>query len=292
MPREVAVPNALTKALRQFMEARLDPELLKRIESLRVGLNEFGVDPWGFDPEILKLALPLAAFVYRRYFRVETVGIRNVPAGRVLLIANHSGQIPIDGGLIALGLLLEADPPRMVRSMVEVWVPTLPFVSWFFARCGQIVGTRENCLRLLERDEAILAFPEGVRGVSKPFAKRYQLQQFGQGFMRLALKSRSPIVPVAVVGAEEQIPALADCKPLARLLGMPSFPVTPTFPWLGILGLWPLPVKIRIFFGKPMFFEGDPDDEDEALAPKVQRVRQTIQRMIRDGLKVRNGIFF
>ncbi len=275
-----------------LVEKTVDPELEARIGRIRANLNEYGVDPWGFDPRYLKWALPFASFFYYRYFRVETVGIRNVPEGRVLLIANHSGQIPVDGALIVLSMLFEAEPPRMVRSMVETWVPTLPLVSYFFPRTGQIVGTRDNCRRLLNRDEIILAFPEGVRGISKPFSKRYQLQQFGLGFMRLALMTGAPVVPVAVVGAEEQIPALIDFKPLARMFGMPAFPITPFFPWLGPLGIMPLPVKIRIYYGRPMYFEGDPDDDDEILLPKVQKVRRTIQRMIRDGLKVRRGIFW
>jgi len=281
-----------SSTLCNLLQRKLDPQLRARLEALPVKLNEFGVDTWGLDPEVIKATLPIAVFFYRRYFRVETVGIKNVPAGRALLIANHSGQIPIDGALIALSLLLEADPPRVVRSMVEKWVPTLPFVSWFFARCGQIVGTPENCRQLLENEELILVFPEGTRGISKPFSRRYQLQEFGQGFMRLALAARAPIVPVAVVGAEEQIINLADVKPLARLLGMPSLPLPVLAPLLGPLSMWPLPVKIRIFFGKPLYFSGHPDEEDEILEKKVQQVRHTIQRMLSDGLKVRRGVFF
>ncbi len=130
--------------------------------------------------------------------------------------------------MIGVALLLEADPPRAIRSMVEKWVPSLPYVSTFMARVGQIVGTPENCRRLLEAEEAILVFPEGVRGIGKLWPQRYQLQDFGLGFMRLALETDTPIVPIAVVGAEEQAPALMDVKPLAKLLGFPSFPLTVT----------------------------------------------------------------
>jgi 1-acyl-sn-glycerol-3-phosphate acyltransferase len=210
----------------------------------------------------------------------------------VLLIANHSGQIPIDGAILVTAMIVDAEPPRMVRSMVETWVPTLPVLSWFFPRTGQIVGTRENCQRLLERDEPILAFPEGVRGVTKPFAKRYQLEEFGLGFMRLALRTGAPVVPVAVVGAEEQVPSFYSFKPLAKLIGAPAFPVTPFFPWLGPLGILPLPVKYRLHFGKPMHFSGDPEAEDEVVGEKVKQVRRTIQRMLRDGLKARKNVFW
>jgi 1-acyl-sn-glycerol-3-phosphate acyltransferase len=154
------------------------------------------------------------------------------------------------------------------------------------------VGTRENCLRLLGREEAILAFPEGTRGISKTFAKRYQLQGFGLGFMRLALMSDTPVVPVAVVGAEEQIPSLWDGKPIARLFGAPALPFTPFFPWLGPIGFLPLPTKYRIFYGKPMRFSGDPNDEDSRLNVMVQKVRHTIQRMLSDGLKARKNVFW
>jgi 1-acyl-sn-glycerol-3-phosphate acyltransferase len=280
------------ESLLAAIEGMADEEVLEKVRRLDTRLNEFGVDPFGFDPKFVKYGIPFALFFYRKYFRVEVVGIKNVPAGRVLLIANHSGQIPIDGAMICTSMIVDAEPPRMVRSMVETWVPTLPVLSWFFPRVGQIVGTRENCQRLLERDEAILAFPEGVKGISKPFAKRYQLEEFGLGFMRLALKTGAPVVPVAVVGAEEQVPSLYSYKPLAKVLGMPAFPITPTFPWLGPLGILPLPVKYRIHFGKPMHFSGDPDDEDSVVGEKAKRVRRILQRMIRDGLKARKHVFW
>jgi 1-acyl-sn-glycerol-3-phosphate acyltransferase len=171
--------------------------------------------------------------------------------------------------------------------MVERYVQTLPFASYLFARWGQITGTPENCRRLLDEEEAILVFPEGVRGISKPFTQRYQLQDFGLGFMRLALESRAPIVPVAVIGAEEQIPAV-NMKGLARLVGAPSIPLSLAPPFLPL----PYPVKYRIHFGDPLWFEGDPDDEDEILEEKVKRVRGEIQSMIRIGLKERRHIFW
>ena len=282
----------VTDHILDAIEGATDEEVLEKVKRLDTRLNEFGVDPFGFNPRYIKYGIPFALFFYRKYFRVETIGIKNVPAGRVLLIANHSGQIPLDGAMIVTSMIVDAEPPRMVRSMVETWVPTLPILSWFFPRTGQIVGTRENCQRLLERDEPILAFPEGVRGITKPFAKRYQLEEFGLGFMRLALRTGAPVVPVALVGAEEQVPSFFSFKPLAKLLGSPSFPITPTFPWLGPLGILPLPVKYRLYFGKPMHFSGDPEDEDEVVGEKVKQVRRTLQRMLRDGLKARKNVFW
>jgi 1-acyl-sn-glycerol-3-phosphate acyltransferase len=157
-----------------------------------------------------------------------------------------------------------------------------------FARWGQITGTPENCRRLLEDEEAILVFPEGAKGISKPFTQRYQLQEFGLGFMRLALETRAPVVPIAVIGAEEQAPAV-NVKALARLIGAPAFPVQPLPPFFPLL---PYPTKYRIYFGDPLSFDGDPDDEDEVLEEKVKHVRNEIQSMIRVGLKERKHIFW
>ncbi|MCA9523579.1 MAG: acyltransferase family protein [Myxococcales bacterium] len=264
---------------------------LAKLDRLPTQLNEYGFDPFGFQPEFAKLVVPLFALIYRHYFRVKVYGIENLPAGRCLLIANHSGQIPLDGMMIGCSILLDADPPRFIRSMIERWIPSLPFVSVFFARLGQVVGTPENCERLLRRGEAILVFPEGSRGISKEFRRRYQLESFGLGFMRLALATETPIVPIAVVGAEEQAPSMLNFEALAKLLNMPSFPVTPTFPLLGPLGLLPLPVRYHIHFGEPLQFEGDPNDEEDEIGRKVEVVRSTIQRMLHDGLSQRQGLF-
>ena len=170
--------------------------------------------------------------------------------------------------------------------MVEKWAPTLPFVAPFFARIGQVVGTPENCRRLLLNGETIMVFPEGTRGLNKTFEKRYQLQEFGLGFMRLALETRTPIVPVAVIGAEEQAPALLDFKAGARALGFPALPITPT-----LLPL-PLPVKYHLHFGEPMRFVGNPDDEDSELERRVREVKMQIQTMMDRGLVDRGGLFF
>jgi 1-acyl-sn-glycerol-3-phosphate acyltransferase len=271
------------------VERRLGPEIVARSKALTVRQNEYGFDPFGFHRDHLKLALPLVRWLHRSYFRTEVHGIDNLPAaGRVLVVSNHSGQLPFDGLIIGAAMFLDADPPRMARSMIERFVPTLPFASFLFSRWGQITGTPENCRRLLEDEEAILVFPEGARGISKPFSKRYQLAQFGLGFMRLALATDTPIVPVAVVGAEEQAPAV-NVKPLARLLGSPSFPVVPYPPFVPVV---PLPVKYRLYFGEPMQFDGDADDDEEVIEEKVRSVRNRIQSMIHLGLRGRRHVFW
>ena len=262
------------------------PGFEARLARLIAPQNEYGVDPFGLDLAFVKASLAPAMWLYKNYFRVETHNIGNLPPGRVLLIANHSGQLPLDGAMLGLSLILEAEPPRVARAMVERWAPTLPFIAPFFARIGQVVGTPENCRRLLAAGETIMVFPEGTRGLNKTFDKSYQLQEFGLGFMRLALETQTPIVPVAVVGAEEQSPALFDLKPLAKLLGFPSFPVTPT-------GLpFPLPVKYHLHFGAPLRFTGAHDDEDAELIRKVAEVKAAIQAMLHKGLEQRRGIFF
>jgi 1-acyl-sn-glycerol-3-phosphate acyltransferase len=285
----VGVGDWLRTRVDRFVDARLGGEYVARSRALTVRQNEYGFDSFGFNRDSVKYAILVARWLYRDYFRTEVRGIENVPAaGRVLLVANHSGQLPFDGLAIATALFLVAQPPRVIRSMVERFVPTVPFASYLFNRWGQITGTPENCRRLLCDEEAILVFPEGARGISKPFSQRYQLQEFGSGFMRLALETGTPIVPVAVVGAEEQAPAI-NIKPIARLLGTPAFPIVPYPPFVPLL---PLPTKYRIYFGQPMSFQGDADDDDEALDSHVRAVSHRIQTMIHVGLRERRRVFW
>jgi 1-acyl-sn-glycerol-3-phosphate acyltransferase len=203
----------------------------------------------------------------------------------VLLVANHSGQLPFDAAMIEVALLLDMDPPRIARALVERWVPTLPFVSTFYARLGQVVGTPENCRRLLAADEALLVFPEGVRGLNKTFDQRYKLRTFSTGFVRLALEAGAPILPIGVVGAEEQAPAVVNLEPLARLLGLPALPITPY-----LLPL-PLPVHYHLHFGAPLHFSGSPDDDDTELERKAGEVQAAVQALVDRGLADRPGVF-
>jgi 1-acyl-sn-glycerol-3-phosphate acyltransferase len=282
-------PKGLFGRLRGAMETwtltQGGAELEARLARLVAPQNEYGVDPFGMELEFTKAAIAPALWLYKSYFRVQTHGIEQVPAGRVMLIANHSGQIPLDGLMIGLAMLVEAEPPRIARAMVEKWAPTLPFVAPFFARIGQVVGTPENCRRLLAAGETIMVFPEGVRGLNKTYDKKYQLQEFGTGFMRLALETNTPVVPVAVVGAEEQAPAFFDFKPAARLLGLPALPITLTGVPL------PLPVKYNLWFGAPMRFSGSHEEDDAELEHKVREVKARIQALLAQGLAARRGIF-
>jgi 1-acyl-sn-glycerol-3-phosphate acyltransferase len=273
----------------RFVEGRLGPDFDDRTRALAVRQNEYGFDPFGFSIAHVKYAVLFARFLYRDYFRAQAFGLEHVPpAGRVLFIANHAGQLPYDGLVISMACFLDREPPRIVRSMVDAFVPTLPFVSYMFSRWGQITGTPENCRRLLDDEQAILVFPEGARGVSKPFSQRYQLQPFGSGFMRLALATRTPIVPVAVIGSEEQAPAI-NLGPVARALGLPAFPIVPYPPFVPIV---PLPTRYRVYFGEPLRFEGDPDDDDDVLDEKVTAVKRRLESMIHQGLKARRHVFW
>jgi 1-acyl-sn-glycerol-3-phosphate acyltransferase len=291
-------PLSLTERLRLTAQRAAEELRLKllgddfeqRVQHLREHYSNLGGDPFGFDPEMARNAAVASAFFHRMYFRTDVYGIENVPKGRVLLISNHSGQIPIDAAIISAAFFFNSNPPRMVRALVEKWTATLPFVSLFFNRVGQVVGVPENAKRLLEMGELLLAFPEGVRAIVKPYAKRYQLESFGLGFMRLAIETNTPIVPVAVIGAEEQYFSLGNLKWAAKILNIPVFPVVPQLLIPG--GQFPLPTKYRLYFGEPMYFQGGSDDDDAVVADKVWLVQQTISDMLRRGLSARRSVFY
>jgi 1-acyl-sn-glycerol-3-phosphate acyltransferase len=278
-------------ALKPNAIRRLEHEIDDRIRKIPTHLNDYGYDDYGFHPDSLRQTAVASALLYRHYFRAETHGIEKVPDGRVLLICNHAGQLPFDGAMLSMALLLEAEPPRLARPMAEYWVSRLPFISSMATRTGALVGTRENCVHMLQRGECVMVFPEGVRGMNKLFSERYKLQRFGQGFLRLALETDTPIVPVGLVGSEEQQPGLFNLKRVAQALGMPALPITPTFPLLGPLGLLPLPVKYRFYFGDPLEFEGDHHDEDHVIQEKVDVVKASIDKMFERGLRERAGVF-
>jgi 1-acyl-sn-glycerol-3-phosphate acyltransferase len=262
----------------------LEEEAREKIRRAPMELNAYGYDPWGFQTDVACRAMVVSSLIYRYYFRVRTTGIENLPAGPMLLIGNHAGQIALDAAMISVACVLEAEPPRIVRGMGEYWLPRLPLLNVAMVRTGSVVGTPKNCVDLLEHGEAVIAFPEGVRGMNKSFTERYRLQEFGNGFMRLALQANAPIVPVAVVGSEEQAISLGNFKPLARLLRMPAFPL--------VLNFFPLPTRYHIHFGKPIHFSGDWNDEDRVIGEKVEEVKHAIRTMLDEGLAARRSIFF
>jgi 1-acyl-sn-glycerol-3-phosphate acyltransferase len=271
--------------------------LWKRYRRFAMRNRSAQVDDFGRDPVYAARLEPLLDFLYQRYFRVETSGIEQVPArGRALLVANHSGMLPYDGTMVMHAVHREHPARRDVRPLFEDFVFHFPYLGTFINRLGGVRASQSNAERLLGRDEVIVVFPEGLKGVSKLYRQRYQLQRFGRGgFIKLALRTRSPVVPVAILGAEEAHPILAKITWPSGAVDLPYLPVTPTFPLLGPLGLLPLPTKWYIRFGEPIDLgEYGPDAaSDRILVNKLaDTVRSRIQSMV-DALRTqRKSVVF
>lgn len=259
--------------------------------------GEYETDEWGLDWEYLNMVRPFFEFMYRNYFRVQTSGVENIPeSGRTLMVVNHSGQLPWDGTMVGTAVLLEHPAQRLVRTLYATWFPTLPVFSDMFVKCGQALATEENGTRLLENDELVAVYPEGYKGVGKLFKERYRLARFGRGgFIRMALKTQAPIIPVSVVGAEETYISLMKSPTMAKLIGFPYFPISPTFPWLGLIGFIPLPTKWYIDFGEPIQMDGYGSEAANNLvliSQLTDQVRNIVQEMIYKRLAQRRNVFF
>ena len=267
----------------------------KQRELARRG-SDYAVDDFGFDPQWTESFLSVFSILYRDYWRVETTGVEHVPAaGRAMLVANHAGVLPWDATMIKTAVFAEHSQPRHVRALVASLFMGMPALSWFLRRTGQTIGHPDDTRRLLENDELVLVFPEGVRGTGKTFADRYRLRRFGRGgFVATAIRAGAPIIPISVVGSEEIYPVVADLAPLARFLGLPYFPITPLWPWFGPLGAVPLPSKWRIQFHAPIHVEqhshASANDQNLVMAISDE-VRDAIQQGIYDNLKLRRGVF-
>jgi 1-acyl-sn-glycerol-3-phosphate acyltransferase len=243
------------------------------------------VDEYGLDPKVAARWQPFFDFLYGTYWRVQTRGVHHVPdAGRCLIVANHSGTIPYDGAMIKTAVAREHSARRPVRWLAEDFVFHFPFVGAFMNRIGAVRACQENAERMLRQERLVAVFPEGIKGIGKLYQDRYKLQRFGRGgYIKLVLRTGAPIVPVAVVGAEEIHPLLLRGRTLANMIGMPYIPITPTFPWLGPLGLVPLPSQWLIEFGEPITFEDlSPEAaEDPILVNRLNdQVRARIQEMV------------
>lgn len=255
------------------------------------------VDDFGFDPIYEQKARTVLEFLYTRYFRVETSGIDRVPSrGRCLLVANHSGTLPLDGVMLKTAVKLEHSAPRDVRWLTEDFIYHMPYLGSMMNRLGAVRACQENAERLLSKEQLVAVFPEGVKGIGKLFSERYRLQRFGRGgFIKLCLRTHTPIVPVAIIGAEETNPLLFRIEYLSKALGVPYVPVTPTFPALGPLGLLPAPTKWQIHFGEPIDFGGyglEAADDELLVGKLAERVRATIQGMLDRAVGTRKSIFF
>lgn len=255
------------------------------------------VDDFGFDPVYDDKYRPYLDFLYTKYFRVETSGIEGVPhEGRCVLVANHSGTLPLDGLMIKTALKREHPASRALRWLTEDFISHMPFLGSTMNRLGAVRACQENAERLLANEELVAVFPEGVKGIGKLFGERYRLQRFGRGgFIKLCLRTSTPIVPVAVMGAEETNPMLFRVEQFSKALGLPYLPVTPTFPLLGPAGLLPAPTKWRIIFGEPLDLSahGPEAADDEILVGKLaERVRASIQGMLDRAVSSRKSVFF
>lgn len=255
------------------------------------------VDDFGFDPVYEQRVMPIFNFLYERYFRVECRGVENIPAeGRCLVVGNHSGTIPYDGAMLKVAVKREHPKSRDVRWLAEDFIFHFPFLGSFSNRVGAVRACQENAERLLRQEALVAVFPEGIKGIGKLFKDRYKLQRFGRGgFIKLCLRTNTPVVPVAVVGAEETHPMLMRIQSLADMLGLPYVPVTPTFPWLGPLGLLPAPTKWKIVFGEPQSFEGygpEAADDEILVGELAERVRGTIQGMVDRTVRERQSVWF
>ena len=261
----------------------IDPEVAARIEALDLRFNKFVVDPYGIDKNDLVRFVSAFAWIYRYYFKVDVYGLDHVPPkGRGVLVGNHSGGVAIDGAMAMGSLLLDAEPPRLAHAMVDRFIHQFPGASQFMARTGQFTGNPDQAKRLLEDERLILVFPEGARGTAKLAKDSDSLVDFGTGFMRLALETRSPIIPFGFVGGGEALPTIANLRRLGRLFGGPYVPVTK---W-GLL--IPKPTRFQLLYGKPMFFEGSGHEPDEIVNEMVDQVKDRIRDLIRQGRALRN----
>jgi 1-acyl-sn-glycerol-3-phosphate acyltransferase len=277
----------------------LEARLADALAFLRRRLTgEFEVDDFGFDPELTDTVLMgLARPLYKRWFRVEVRGIENIPdTGGALVVANHSGAIALDSLMTSIAVHDEHPQHRFLRMLGADLVFQTPFLGELARKSGATLASNPDAERLLSGGELVGVWPEGFKGIGKPFSDRYKLQRFGRGgFVSAALRTRTPIVPCSIVGAEEIYPILGNMPTVARLLGLPYAPITPTFPWLGPLGLIPLPSKWLIEFGAPVptdVYGAGAADDPMLVFDITDQVRQTIQQTLYALLVQRRSVFF
>lgn len=249
-------------------------ELKEKIDQAPKPLGSLHYDRWGYHKETAYLAASLIRQAYEKYFRVEAFGREHIPAqGRVMIVGNHSGYLPLDGALVGYSLLTNPYGPRIPRTMVDRLFSSLPYAGNLLSKIGAVPSEVQNCYDMLKQEEAVIAFPEGIRGPSKGFAKRYQLQRFGNGFMHIAIETKTPIIPVGIVGCEEALPMFGNAKGLAQRFHLPFFPITLPFP---------IPTRVTLVYGEPMYFEGPVHCEDD-LEAKVLVVKAKIRQLIQTG---------
>jgi 1-acyl-sn-glycerol-3-phosphate acyltransferase len=259
-------------------------DIAERVDRLELPWNRHGYDPYGVSKRELARLYTALAWLYRRYFSVTIRGIENIPTrGRAMLVGNHSGGVAFDGLMVLASVFLEMNPPRLAQGMAEKFLNKLPFASLGTSRTGNFTGLPENAVRLLEDDRLLMVFPEGIRGTEKLYPQRNSLVKFGTGFLRLALQTRTPIVPFAFVGGGDAFPTIANLYGVGRLLGIPYVPLTPY-----LLPL-PLPVSIQIVYGAPMMLSGTGREEDDVIAGWVDEVKARVAALLDRGVRGETG---
>lgn len=279
--------------------AELEEAVARTLSFLRRRITgDYAIDEFGYDPDFTEhIALPLLRPLYRSWFRVEVRGIEHLPAeGGALLVANHSGTVALDSLMTQVAVHDETPGHRNLRMLGADLVFASPLIGPVARKTGSTLATSADAQRLLDGGHLVGVWPEGFKGVGKLYRDRYRLQRFGRGgFVAAALRAGVPIIPCSIVGAEETYPMLGDAAPVARLLGLPYFPMTPTFPWLGPLGMIPLPSKWIIEFGTPIPTDdrGEGAAEDPAVVFEIaDRIRETIQHTLYGLLADRRSVFF
>ncbi len=279
-----------------LIEGYLSDNKEKIHKQCKILRNKYGKerDPWGLNIDTIENCLNFIYPLYDKYFRVNIHGLENIPTQRnFIAVANHSGQIPIDGALIISGLIMKLKDPILLRGMGERFMFQLPFLAKLVSETGTILGDRKNCRYLLERNHSILVFPEGVKGITKSTDEFYQLQKFTNGFYRLALEQDVPVLPITVIGAEEFYPYVYHSDKLAELLNVPGFPITPLFPWFGLLGLLPAPSPVDIYIGKPINPNKklSKDSPTKDLKKEVEKIKKAIAKTIEKKLPKKRKMF-
>ena len=279
----------LSPKLMKKWSQKITPQYLQeRFDTLHFQDAGHGYDAFGLHPNAIEFGAGLFDWIYNHYFRVASMGAEVIPkSGAAILAANHSGNIPIDAMMLWNDVIRQSNPPRFVRGIADHFVPALPFVGTLFARGGMVGGSSGNVRALLEQGELLMIFPEGVPGIIKPWSQKYQLQKFRVGHAQLAIQHGCPIIPVGIVGAEEQLPSFFASKRFGKLLGIEAVPI-PAVPI-------PLPVKYRIYYGDPINiadrFTPSQADDPKILAEVAKEVQSAVQKLIERGLAQRQGIF-
>lgn len=264
------------------MKWLIDQDVLERTGKLDIPFSRHGIDPFGISRSDVALMMTVLSWLYRRYFHVSVTGLEHVPGrGRAMLVGNHSGGWALDGVMVIASVFFDKEPPRLVQGMVERFINRMPFASLYSSRTGNFTGSPESAARLLEAERLLMIFPEGARGTAKLYGDRNTLVRFGSGFMRLALRNRTPIIPFAFLGGGEAVPTILNLYKLGKLLGLPYVPVTPY--------LLPIPkrVPLDLYYGPPLLFEGTGNEEDHVIDGYVEQVRASIATMIDQGHRIR-----